>query len=71
MNFGVIAASVFWGGLGLGYWVYGKKQRSAPQLFGGGALMLISYFFSESGLWMSVAGIAILAGIHYWARNES
>jgi hypothetical protein len=70
LDAGVLLASVVWGGLGLGLFVYGKKQRSAPPLFSGIALMGISYFVSQSALWMSLAGIDILLGVYFWSRQS-
>jgi hypothetical protein len=70
LDAGGLIASLFWGGIGLGFFVYGKKQRSAPPLFGGIALLGISYFLADSALWMSLAGAGILAGIYYWSRHE-
>ena len=65
-----LLASVFWGGIGLGFFVYGKKQRSAPPLFGGIGLIGISYFLADSAVWMCVAGAGILIGIYYWSRRD-
>jgi hypothetical protein len=70
LDAGGLIASLLWGGLGLGFFVYGKKQRSAPPLFGGIALIGISYFLADSAVWMSVAGAGILIGIYYWSRHE-
>jgi len=67
---GGLMASVFWGGIGVGFFVYGKKQRSAPPLIGGIALIGISYFLAGSALWMSLAAVGILVGIYYWSRQE-
>jgi hypothetical protein len=64
-----LIASVVWGGLGLGFFVYGKKQRSAAPLFGGIALMGISYFLADSAVWMSLAGVGLLIGIYFWSRQ--
>jgi hypothetical protein len=69
MDTSVLWASLLWGTIGMGYFIYGKKQRSSPALFGGIALMGISYFIA-SGLWMSVTAIAIMVGIWYWARQS-
>lgn len=69
-DMGGMIASVIWGGLGVGFWVYGKKQRSGPALFGGIGLFAISIFLADSALWMSVAGAAIVAGVYYWSREE-
>jgi len=63
-------ASIFWGGLGVGFFVYGKKQQSAGPLLGGIALMGISYLIANSAVWMSLAGAGILAGLYYWSRRE-
>jgi hypothetical protein len=62
-----LIASLIWGSIGFGFSIYGKKQRSAPALFGGIALMAISYFIA-SALWMSVTAVAIIAVIWYWSR---
>ena len=62
-------ASVLWSGIGVGFWVYGKKQRSAPWLYGGVALIAVSCLIS-SAFWMSVASIGIIAGAYYWSRHE-
>ena len=56
--------------MGTGYWIYGKKQSSAPALFGGIGLVAISIFLADSALWMSLAGIAIVAGVFYWSRRD-
>jgi hypothetical protein len=69
LDAGGLIASLFWGGIGLGFFVYGKKQRSAPPLFGGIALLGISYFLADSAFWMSLAGAGILIGIYYWSRR--
>ena len=65
-----LMASVFWGAVAVGFFVYGKKQTSAPALIGGIALFAISFLLANSALWMSLAGIAILAGIYYWSRQR-
>jgi hypothetical protein len=60
---------VLWSGVGAGFWIYGKKQRSAPPLFGGVVLIAISWLIS-SAFWMSLAAIGIIAGIYYWSRQD-
>jgi hypothetical protein len=70
LDTGALLASVIWGGLGFGFFVYGKKQHSAPPLFGGIALMGITYFISDSALWMSLAAVGILVGIYFWSRQS-
>lgn len=60
--------SMFWSAIGAGFWIYGKKQRTGPPLFGGIALIAISWLIT-SAIWMSLAGIAIIAGIWFWSRQ--
>ena len=63
-----LIASLIWGSVGVGFFIYGKKQQSPVPLFGGLLLIGISYFI-ESALFMSLAAIAILAGI-YWLKKQ-
>jgi hypothetical protein len=63
--------SMLWSSIGVGFWIYGKKQRSAPPLYGGLALIAISWLIM-SAFWMSLTAIGILVGIYYWsARSDS
>ncbi len=64
---GTLFASLFWGSIGVGYWVYAKKQRSVPALIGGIGLVAVSYLVA-SPLWMSLASVAIIAGTWYGSR---
>ncbi len=48
--------------VGLGFFIYGKKQRRAPQLVAGVVLMGYSYFVS-SVVWMLVIAAAVLAAL--------
>jgi hypothetical protein len=61
--------SLIWSTVGGGYWLYGKKQRSAPPLFGGVGLIAISWVMN-SAFWMSVVAIGIIVGVYFWSRNE-
>jgi hypothetical protein len=63
MNTNVLFASLFWGSIGLGYFIYGKKQRSWPAMVGGIAMIALSYFVGLASL-MSLASIAIMAGVY-------
>ena len=65
MNFNsnVLFASLFWGSIGVGYFIYGKKQRSWPPMVGGIAMIVVSYFVGLVTL-MSLASIAIMAGVY-------
>ena len=64
-----LIAGIIWSAVGLGFFIYGKKQRSFPPLVGGLAVMGIPYFIS-SALWMSVVAVAIIAGIWFWSRYD-
>ena len=55
-------ASLIWGSIGMGFAIYGKKQRTTAPLVGGIMLMGISYFIG-SALLMSVVGVVLVAGI--------
>lgn len=57
-----LVASLIWGSGGLGLAIYGWRQKEPVPLFGGVALIAISYFIG-SALWMSLAGVALVAGI--------
>ena len=67
MNTNTLFASLFWGSLGMGCAIYGKKQGAVVPLFGGVALMAVSYFIS-SALYMSLVCGGLLAGI-IWLRK--
>ena len=60
-----LLASLFWGSIGVGCVLYGKKQGAAPALVAGLALVAVSYFV-PSALWMSAAGLLLLGGM-VWA----
>ena len=65
-----IQAQLLWGllfgSIGLGYFIYGKKQRAVVPLVCGIALMVFPYFVSNALL---LAGIGVLlAAIPYFLR---
>jgi hypothetical protein len=66
-NYNTLFASLFWGSIGLGFSIYGKKQGAMVPLFGGVALMAVSYFIS-SALYMSLVCGGLLAAI-IWLRK--
>jgi hypothetical protein len=61
---GALLASVLISAVGLGIFLYGKKQQRAPQLVAGIVLMAYSYFVA-SVAWMVVIFAAVLAAL--WA----
>lgn len=62
-------ASLIWGSIGVGYFIYGKKQGSLPALVGGVALVAVSYLVG-SALMMSLVSLGIMAGVFFWSRSE-
>ena len=64
------ASSLFWsmvfGSVGLGFFVYGKKQGAVIPLICGLALMIYPYFVSNNILLVAI-GIALMA-IPYFVR---
>src|SRR5258708_25294269 len=51
LNAHYLVASLMWGSVGLGLFIYGKKQQSMVPLFGGLLIIGISYFI-DSALYM-------------------
>ena len=56
-------ASLFWGSVGIAYWVYGKKQQEMMPMFGGVAMIAVSYFVG-SALLMSLICIALMVAVY-------
>jgi hypothetical protein len=64
-------ASILWWGLlfgsvGLGFFVYGRKQRAVVPLVCGVALMAFPYFVSGTA-WLLIVGVVLMA-IPYFVR---
>jgi hypothetical protein len=55
-------ASLLWGSIGLGYFIYGKKQQSFSAMTGGILMMALAYFIG-SALAMSVVSLIIIASV--------
>jgi hypothetical protein len=63
LNAHYLFASLIWGSIGVGYFIYGKKQGSwVPML--GGLLMIGASYFINSSLMMSLICVALIAAIH-------
>ena len=58
---------MLFGSIGLGYFIYGKKQRASVPLICGLALMLFPYFVSNIMLLVGVG--VLLAIIPYFLRE--
>lgn len=63
-----LIASLVWGTVGFGFFIYGKKQSSMPALAGGALMMVVSYFI-ESALYLSLVCVAAIVGVWWWNRH--
>lgn len=66
MNPSLLLWGVLFGSIGLGYFIYGKRQRAPVPLLSGVALMAFPYFISNSTLLVAI-GI-VLTAIPYFVR---
>jgi hypothetical protein len=57
---------VLFGSVGLGFLIYGRRQRAVVPLLCGFALMIFPYFVSNT-IWLVVIGLALM-GIPYFLR---
>ena len=61
-------ASLVWGSVGLGYFIYGKKQQSLSPMIGGIVMMIVSYLIG-SALWMSLVCLGILGAVYFFMKR--
>jgi hypothetical protein len=61
-------ASLIWGSIGFGYFIYGKKQQSLPAMVGGIVMIVVSYFVG-SALAMSLIGILLMVAVYMLAKR--
>ena len=66
MNESSLLWGVLFGAVGLGYFVYGRKQRAVVPLLCGVALMVVPYFISDARLLVLVG--AAIAAVPYFVR---
>jgi hypothetical protein len=66
MNTSTLLWGVLFGAIGLGFFVYGKRQRVVVPLACGLALMLFPYFISNTVLLVAVG--VVLVAIPYFVR---
>jgi hypothetical protein len=71
MNFNssFLFASLFWGSVGVGYFIYGKRQSLLSPMLGGVAMIAISYLVS-SALLMSLLCLAIGGAVYSLLKRE-
>jgi hypothetical protein len=68
LNANTLFASLIWGSIGFGYFVYGKKQGAMIPLIGGIAMMAVSYTIAN-WLWMSAVSIGLIVGVWLLVRQ--
>jgi hypothetical protein len=56
-------ASLLWGSIGVGYFIYGKKQQSLSPMVGGIVMIAASYFVG-SALLMSLICILVVVAMY-------
>ena len=61
-------ASLIWGSIGLGYFIYGKKQSSLSPMIGGVLLIAVS-FLVGSALVMSLVCIGLVIAVYVLRKN--
>lgn len=66
MNASTLLWGVLFGSIGLGFFIYGRKQRAIVPLVCGLALMAFPYFVSDTVLLILVG--AMLMAIPYFVR---
>lgn len=66
MSASTLLWGVLFGSIGLGFFIYGKKQRAIVPLVCGLALMVFPYFISGTLLLIAI-GVALMA-IPYFVR---
>ncbi len=69
MNFdsNFLFASLIWGSIVAGYFIYGKKQGATMPLVGGLAMIIVSYVVS-GWLMMSLFSIALVVVMHWMMK---
>jgi len=61
-------ASLLWGSIGVGYFIYGKKQQAIVPLIGGLLMIAVSYLVS-SALLMSLISISLMVAVYSLAKR--
>jgi hypothetical protein len=67
-NANFLFASLVWGSVGMGYFIFGKKQSSWPAMVGGLVMMVASYFVG-SALLMSLISLAVIAAVYFLIKQ--
>ena len=68
LNTSFLFASLIWGSVGIGYFIYGKKQSSWPPMVAGVLMIAVSYF-AGSALVMSLVCIGLIAAVYFLLKR--
>ena len=63
-----LLASLVWGSVGVGYFIYGRKQQSIIPLIGG-VLMITASYLAGSASSMSLICSGLIAAVYWLVRN--
>ncbi len=63
LNPNLLFASLLWGSVGIGYTVYGRKQRALVPFLGGLLMITVSYF-ANSVLVMSLTSGGLMTAVY-------
>ena len=66
MNTSMLLWSLLFSSIGLGFFVYGKKQKAVVPLLSGLGLMIYPYFISNAILLVAIG--AVLIALPYFVR---
>ena len=66
MNASTLLWGLVFGSIGMGFFIYGKKQQAMVPLLCGLALMVFPYFVT-SAAWLMIIGITLIA-VTYFVR---
>jgi hypothetical protein len=69
LNANFLFASLIWGSIGVGYFIYGKKQQSVGAMLGGILMIVLSYLIG-SALLMSLLCLGIVAGVYFLSKRD-
>lgn len=61
-------ASMIWASVGIGYVMYGKKQGRLVPVFGGIAIVAVSYI-AGTAVMISLVSVALMVAIYVLARR--
>jgi hypothetical protein len=68
LNTSFLFASLIWGSIGIGYFIYGKKQTSWPSMAAGVLMVAVSYF-APSVLLMSLICLVLIGAVYFLSKQ--